>query len=418
MTQRLIRLLLLLMSVLMGWALGYIRVPFIDSNYAFWVGFVGCLGLMAFILALFQIRNNASTKNKPETGHSPLANPQNQWLNNNRYLSFFVVTFMLCLCVFIYSRNIIIKEELNRTTNALNDLKYNSNLEQERSKIFLILDLIHKLDSTIFKTHDTIAAANLADRIATLSTSFRINKTWDMENNVIQDLSLERGLLLLALVKTKMDSRYLNKIKENVSFYAADLRNADLHGLDLSGIDLKGANLQYANLHGINLSRANLNDANLVGANLNQALLVGTSMIGAKLNWAKINEADLKTAKLDSADLSNATLTKSKLTHATLLQAVLQNTIFNEADLDYCYFMYTNLTSVNFSKAILIHTTFSRTNLDGSILNDAITNENWIAYLREYKNNGVNTILNNYQILRDSLTIKDSIIYRITSKAN
>ena len=35
---------------ILGWSLGYLRVPYIESNHSFWVGFGFCAALGAFLL--------------------------------------------------------------------------------------------------------------------------------------------------------------------------------------------------------------------------------------------------------------------------------------------------------------------------------------------------------------------------------
>lgn len=418
MTQRLFRLALLFLSAVMGWAFGFIKLPYIERNYSFWLGFVACFTLIAFIIAIYWEWNNNKEIKLFENANNPETGKQKQSITKNKIPLYFIFFALLLLCILSYFKMQRTKEKLNLANAEINEVKYNANLELQRINISLLLDLINKLDSTKMNFQDKSSVDNMIDRIVSLSSSFKIHKVWDMENKVFQSISSERGLLLLALLKTNMDSNYFKKIKENVSFYGADLRNADFHGLNLSGIDLKNANLQYANLQGTNLNNANLNDAILVGANLNQASLVGANLIGAKLNWAKINEADLQMAKLDSIDLSNATLQKSKLNHAVLLQAILCNAIFYEADLNYSYLMYTNLSNVNFAKALLTHTVFSRTDLGSTILNEAIVKENWIEGLHENKNKGVNLIHEKYQIICDSTTIQDSLIYRLIPNSN
>lgn len=413
MTRRLIHILLLFLCMLLGWVLGYIKVPYIELDDTFWIGIIGCLGIMGFIISLFRIWNVQKAINPDETPQSSLNVSMFKSLINYKFLVAIIIIGLISACLIAYYHTKQLNEELKMTQVALEDFKSNTNVEQQRINISLLLDLIHKLDSKPVNVQDTVEMINMIDRIVSLSSSFKINRVWDIANKVNIDLSEERGLLLLALLKTKMDSIFFNKIKANVSFYGADLRNADLHGLDLSGIDLKYAHLEYANMQGINLNDANLNGANLMGVNLNNATLVGTNLISSKLSWAKVNDADLRFAKLGRADISNSTFLNSNLFNASLIQAVLCNAVLIEANLTKCIMMATILSNANFSKAVFINSYIHSTNLSDAILNDVIIQENWILRINENNNIGVNIMLKNYQIVCDSLSIKDSIIYKL-----
>lgn len=416
MTRRLIHILLLFLCMILGWALGYMKMPYIDRNDAFWIGVVGCLGLIGFMISLFRIWKIYKGTNTDETEHSSLTGSLIKSLTNSNFLVSIIIIALICACLFSYNHNRQINEELKQTQAALEDLKSNTNIEQQRINISLLSDLINDLDSNQNYIHDTPTMNHMVERIVSLSSSFKKNRVWDFANKVNVSLSEERGLLLLAILKTKMDSTFFNKIKANVSFYGADLRNADLHGLDLSGIDLKYANLEYANLQGVNLNDANLNGANLMGVNLNKATLVGTHLISATMNWVKANEVDFHKAKLDSALISNATAIHSRFTNASMIHTVASNSLFNESDFDYCVLMYTNVSNANFSKAIMTHAELYFLDLNNTIIKDAIIRKNWKELLLEEKNTGVETMLEAYQIICDSTSIKDSTFYRIISK--
>lgn len=416
MTQRLIHILLLFLCMLLGWVVGYMKMPYIDRNGMFWIGVVGCLGFIGFIISLFRIWKVNKSTNPAQTAHSSLNGSLIKSLIKLNFLVSIIIIALICACLFSYNHNRHLNKELQMTQAALEDLKSNINTEQQRINISLLSDLINDLDSNQNYIHDTSTRNHMIERIVSLSSSFKINRVWDFANKVNVNLSEERGLLLLALLKIKMDSTFFNKIKANVSFYGADLRNADLHGLDLSGIDLKYANLEYANLEGVNLNDANLNGANLMGVNLNKATLVGANLIAATMNWVKANEVDFNKAKLDSAFFSNATAIHSRFTNASMIHTVAFNSLFNESNFDYCVLMYTNVSNANFSKTIMTHAELYFLDLNNTIIKEAIVRKNWKELLLEEKNTGVETMLEAYQIICDSTSIKDSICYRIISK--
>lgn len=412
MTRRLIHILLLFLCMLLGWVLGYMKMPYIDRNDAFWIGVVGCLGLIGFMISIFRIWKVNKDTNTVETEHSSLIKS----LTNPNFLVSIIIIALICACLFSYNHNRQINEELKQTQAALEDLKSNTNTEQQRINISLLSDLINDLDSNQNYIHDTPTMNHMVERIVSLSSSFKINRVWDFANKVNVNLSEERGLLLLALLKTKMDSTFFNKIKANVSFYGADLRNADLHGLDLSGIDLKYANLEFANLQGVNLNDANLNGANLMGVNLNKATLIGVNLISAKLNWAKVNEVNLNHANLDGSDFSNALVQNSNLENASIIKAILCYAIFKESNLNACLLVGSNMSNANFSNAILTNSHIDETNLGNTILDNILIQENWLKKLKENNNSGVNTILEKYYMIRARIYIQDSNIYKLVPK--
>ena len=99
-----------------------------------------------------------------------------------------------------------------------------------------------------------------------------------------------------------------------------------------------------------------------------------------------------------------------------MIHTVASNSLFNESDFDYCVLMYTNVSNANFSKAIMTHAELYFLDLNNTIIKDAIIRKNWKELLLEEKNTGVETILEAYQIICDSTSIKDSTFYRIISK--
>ncbi|MGB5024278.1 MAG: pentapeptide repeat-containing protein [Saprospiraceae bacterium] len=418
MTIKPIRLILLFISMLIGWVFGYIKVPYIEINNSFWIDFAGCIGIIALVISLYWIWNHNKSANNFESVFNLGSNPIKQKFFKFTVLISFVCAVLFSCFLFSYLFNKNLYENLNLAKEELKEFRNSINLEQQKNNISLILELIHKLDSTKENSLNTSEMDDMVERIAALSSSFKITKEWDMENKVYQSLSSERGLLLLVLITTIRDSNYFKKIKQNVSFYGADLRNADLHDQNLSGIDLTYANLQYANLEGVNLNHANLTGANMIGVNLNKARLVGTKLISAKLNWAKINEADLHLAKLDTADLSNTTIQNSKLNHSTLIQAVLCNAILHQSDLSYSVMSGTNMSNANLSKTKLNFADIYNTNLNDAILEDAIIHEKWIERLNERNNFGVNGLLDKYQMVADSTIYKDSSLYRLIVRIN
>ncbi|MGB4970507.1 MAG: pentapeptide repeat-containing protein [Saprospiraceae bacterium] len=418
MNRRLVYILLLIMSALLGWFFGFIKFPYIDVHDSFWLGFFGCLTGILLVTALIWLLNIKKTNPLFEsTLHSKIGSTIHRIAIAKILISILFVN-LLVLCIVGYSTNKKIKESLNHAQLDLAEWKHRESLEAQKNKISLLLDLIHTLDSTKMNIQNKSMVDKMTDRIVALSHAFKLHKEWDTETASYQYLSSERGMLLLALVNTQMDSTSFQKIKDNVSFSGANLKNVDLHGLNLNGIDLRYANLQYANLQATRLEHADLRGANLLGVNLNQASLYGTNLIATKLNWSKINEAKLNWTRLDSADMTNATLQKSTLNYATLIHTVLSNAILNEADVSNCFLFGANISNANLTNAIFTKSTLTNANLEGVILNGAITEQDWLEKLNKKNQIGAQTILDKYQIVSNTTIKKDSLIYRLMPKTN
>lgn len=406
------------MCALMGWTLGYIKVPYIETSFSFWIGFASCFAMLVVAIAIYWEWNKNKAINLFDLIKNPKPSIENNSPSNHKILISLILLILVLSIVFINLTAFKIRKQLNLASSELNDLKQTVSFEQKKNNISLLLDLINKLDSTDSKTLTKLEVDQLVAQIAAMSSSFKISKEWDVENKEYLYLSTERGLLLITIFTSIQDSNHLNKIKENVSFYGADLRNADLQGMNLSNIDLQYAQLQYANLQGTNFNKAKLNGANLMGANLNKASLVGSNLIGTKLNWAKINDADLHLAKLDSSDLSNATIQNSKLNQTSLINTILCNAILYQSDLSLSTLKGTNISNANLSQTKLNFADIYHTNLSDVILDDAIVQKNWIEQLDGKNNVGLNLIHENYSLLADSTFNSDSIIYRLKSKSH
>ncbi len=413
MNRRLLRLSIVFLCMLFGWTLGYIRIPYIERNDLFWVGFACGLSLQTFIFTVFHIWQNKElhTQFKLTDGVKGFI------LKNGSLFIASLLTFVctgLCLCLMYMQINQQkLNSQLHRLQSDLLNLQGQNIQEQQKSKMQMLLELIHELDSNQLSSKDTANTHKMIARIAALSEAFIPYQIWNDENRSFELLSSERAMLLLALVHTPMDSAAFQMIKRNVRFSGADLRSADLHGLNLSGIDLKYANLQYANLQDIKLDNADLRGANMTGVNLNQASLSEVNLIATTLTGAKINGANMQSARLDSADLSHATLVKSRLHSATFIHTILNNAILYEADVTNGFLFGTFMSNANFSKAVLQKATITNAHMNGTLLADAIADADLWKMIKEKNTDGAHEILTQYRIIPDSTTIKDSLYYKI-----
>ena len=57
MKRNLRRLIIILMCVAVGWAVGFLRLPYVEENQSFWVGFISCFTLIVLFVVLLNVWN-------------------------------------------------------------------------------------------------------------------------------------------------------------------------------------------------------------------------------------------------------------------------------------------------------------------------------------------------------------------------
>ncbi|MBK8955003.1 MAG: pentapeptide repeat-containing protein [Saprospiraceae bacterium] len=405
--------LLLTLTSLCAWFLGYIKVPYVDVQASFWAGFISALCFI--LLGLCFIWFIGSKLSGPNDGEKREMAVDASLIKRIFWLMLAILC-LIFLCAQIYYFLKKPDAKLQQIQQESNEWKIKANVESERSKIMLLAELIRQLDSFKLIQKDSVQRKFMIDRVAAVSATFNLKKEFDAERAYSSLLSAERGLLLLSLLHTKMDSLSFRRIKENVSFSGADLRNADLQGFDLSGIDLRWADLKHANLRNCNLNDAVLSAANLYGADLDGATLYGANLISAKMQWSKMNHTELSWTRLDSADLSNASFFQSKLVYATFIRTKFYNALLKQADLNNGFFVEADLSFANFSGSVLSHASFEKTKVKGMVLNDAVIDTtSWKEFIgaAQLEND---PLINNYKLVADSLSVKDSVFYKVSSK--
>ena len=409
----------LVVGSILGWALGFLRLPYIEKNYLFLVGYMAALASVSLVLLLLTLWNrnflSGLIGKKTVTGDS----------KSTRTHTFIWIVLVGVLVLggvlsglTIYHRNDSFQLQIQNQDKQLQEMAEllasvkKSNLEPLLHS--LLVDVDEELKHTPGrKLRDTTIA-----RIADLSFAFQPYKSIEADSLSKQAYSPERGQLLQALVLMQIDSGTFNRIKRKTRFAGADLRGADLKGLDLNGIDLQEANLKGADLSGAYLQGAELGGANLWGANLNRANLGHADLERADLRWAQLNEATLPSAKLNGALLNNAQLKKADLSGSAFQWAQLGEALFNEANLTRIDFRGTNFSKVNLSRADLSNADIRKTNLSeadlvGAILDKAVVDQNWLEKLEEWRPAGREQLREKYKIVNDTADQFKTPLYRL-----
>ncbi len=399
-------------GALIGWALGFLRFPYMEKNFSFLLGFIACLAFVSLGLILLFVWNKnalllkligkdpANQVSKSATGTYSLI-----WI----MVSGFIVLGGLVSSFLIFKQNELFKTQTQKQNKRILEMSELVESARKSNLAFLMSNILDKVDDELRSTPNRILSDSTIERITALNNSlFKPYRYFEGDSLSKKELSPERGQLLLALCLMKIDSSSFAKIKLGAPFSGADLSGADLKGADLSGADLRDADLKDADLSGANLSRADLRGAILWGANLNMANLSGADLKRSDLRWAELKGADLKFANLDGANLTSAQLIKADLRGATIRWAEAGGAMFNEANLTGVDLVRTGLTKVNLSGANLSEANLGRADLreanlmGAELTKTSVQNKNWLEMLNEWRITGAKEIQETYQIAGDT----------------
>jgi len=397
-------------STVIGWSAGYLRLPYFEGNSSFAIGFISGVAIVCLALILFSI-----WKKKVSISDFPV--PRINSKSHNNEFSFIWTIFAILILVggwsglfFTCKKNAALKYELNDRNLKLDQQTQLLESSMESNSLALLNAVFDKISEEInISPNRTLSDISFA-KIVTLNTSFQPYRVFEQDSLSAREFSPERGQLLMGLVSMDIDSNSFNQIKNEITFFGADLRKADLRGVDLGGIDLRNSNLREADLRGVDLVNSVLSDADLWGANLQKAKLGGSTLHRADLQWAELGEADLEKANLNGANLDNAKLGRADLHGVKLEWAKARNAYLSEADLSGANLTGTdfggsNLRSANLRKATMNIVNLSDAIIDQSNLIDAelskvtVLEKDWIQRLLNFEVIGATQIDSSYKAI-------------------
>jgi uncharacterized protein YjbI with pentapeptide repeats len=395
----------LIFGILIGWVFGFLRLPYIEKNTSFLLGFITSLVFVSLLLMILSVWNirflHGLLANKEGAGDAKSTPAPNLiWM----VLSGVVVLGSIVSSLTIYRQNKSFKLQIQNHDSEMQKMKAVVELVQQTNQEPLMSSILEEVGEELSRNLARTLTNATINRIAALSFSFQSYKSIEQDSLSKKRYSIERGKLLQALVLMNIDSGSFTQIKRSAVFAEADLRRADFKGLDLSGINLKEAHLKDADLSGANLSGANLGGTNLWGANLNRANLNNADLQLADLRWAQLNEATLSLANLNGVSLLNAQLRKADLNHASFKWAHSSGALFNEAKLTNVNLQGSNFSKANLSQADLSDSdlraiNLSEANLISVRLSNAIVVENWLEKLKEWQPIGEKELSKSYSVV-------------------
>jgi uncharacterized protein YjbI with pentapeptide repeats len=395
----------------LGWGLGYLRIPLIENNGSFWIGFAVSLSVVLFVVAGLFVWNKNALLMKAigrNSGGQTESNPARAYRLVWVMIALFVAGGGTVSGWMIYRQNTIWTariEDLKKT--ILNQAELVESIRKSNQG-FLMGNVLDKIDAELALRPEGPLSEATIDRVAALSHSLKPYRYFEGDTLSSKELSPERGQLLLALVNMGIDSASWAAIKSKATFAGADLSGANLRGKDLSGMNLRGANFRGGDCQRINLTKANLRYAQLYAINLNGSTLNNAILEKTDLRWADMSNVTAESTSFNGSNLSNANLNHGWLKQASFRFGVGQGLLLQNANLDSVDMMGTQLDFSNFEGAklknahlrwaSLFATKMAGTNLNGLRVSFAT----WPEIFKEWKMETNTNFENNFQVMPDS----------------
>lgn len=397
-------------GILMGWSLGYLRLPYIEKDDSFLLGFISALAGLSLLLLLWSAWNRKGLLNKKVAREE---GPNTGLQSYFRTILLGVVGIgVAAMGWLIYRQNGALKQQIQGQDKKMQEMEALIASEKRNTLEPLLQSLLQDIEAELKLSSARKLRDTTISRIVALSAAFKPSKYLEGDSLSEKAYSADRGQLLQALALMRMDTGSFAQIKRRTSFAGADLRGIDLKGFDLRGINLSEANLKNADLSGANLKAALLSEANLWGANLTRTDLSNANLERADLSWAQLDEAGLQQANLNGVILANAHLIKADLNKATFQWAQSEGALFNDANLTSVSLIGSNLTKANLTRANLSESNLRKINLSEADLLEAkfdnvIVDKNWPDGLKEWRPTGLKALQERYQMVNDTFDVID-----------
>lgn len=403
----------LFLGLAIGWALGFLRFPYLEKNDSFFIGFATALTAASLLLIFVKAWNRNPIFALPD---NKVADEATKSKGRDIFWWLLLLGGLLAGGWWgargIQGQNQSFRAQIQSQDNKLREMAALVESVKQSDMGPLLHSILEDVGEEL-KMHPKrkLSDATLS-RIQNLCQSFHAYRQVEADSLSEQAFSPGRGQLLLALALMRMDTGTFGSIKRSVDFSGADLRGADLKGVDLSGINLQEANFKDADLSGASLEGANLSGAKFWETKMNQANLNAANLSMANLSWAQLNGATLRKANLSGANLANAQLIKSDLSGATFRWGQLVGVLFNEANLTGVSLLGTDLAKANFSQANLSYTDIRLINLSEAIIvgtefSMASVDEKWPEKLAQWRPTGMKELQDHYAVVNDSISTAD-----------
>ena len=378
-------LILIFLAAIFGWGLGYIRLPYIEKEYSFGVGVLTTLAIICLTTLLTYL-----LKTKKSISSS----------KSSKKLFWLILTCVTtgAICIFLYQKNYTQQNKIETQSNLIVAQSETITALEQGNLMALVATVLAAADTELAQSSNRSLSQAIIDRIADLSHSLKPYRQVTKDSIATQELSRERGQLLLSLTKMNIDSASFAQIKKIATFEYADLRDAHLANMDLSGINLARANLKGATLLGSSLEYANLEEANLKRSQLSSSSLKNAKLKLINLDWANlsqvnISEVRLVGASLKSANLIGADFTGTYISYTNFRGANLIKANFTNTHIDIVDFSQANLTEAILDNLIIKRVNFTNVNFEKTIVN-----KDWFSNLKKEETVGLEKLKSDYEV--------------------
>ena len=373
------------LAAIFGWGLGYIRLPYIAEEYSFGVGVLTAIAIISLTTLLTYL-----LKTKKSISSS----------KSSKKLFWLILTCVTtgAICIFLYQKNYTQLNKIETQSNLIVAQSETITALEQGNLMALVATVLAAADTELAQSSNRSLSQAIIDRIADLSHSLKPYRQVTKDSIATQELSRERGQLLLSLTKMNIDSASFAQIKKIATFEYADLRDAHLANMDLSGINLARANLEGAALLGSSLEYANLEEANLKRSQLSSSSLKNAKLKLINLDWANlsqvnISEVRLVGASLKSANLIGADLTGTYISYTNFRGANLIKANFTNTHIDIVDFSQANLTEAILDNLIIKRVNFTNVNFENTIVN-----KDWFSNLKKEETVGLEKLKSDYEV--------------------
>lgn len=392
-----------------GWALGYIRLPYLEDDHSFWIGFLGGIGSLVLVISLWRLSARKSLWSDEEKGGSP--DQVHRRGRVIRLMLMLVLTILAISCFNLYQMNRELAEEVEDCRRQVKEsqLKMDS-LEQSRW-MTLMQDVLMQAEKEAGNSDGSLSDKTL-NRIAAANLQL---KPFGHVDSAGGALSPQRGQLLLALLNMELDDTTWTKLKQRVSFECADLRNASLEGADLSNAKLSGAHFSKANLDQANLSRADLSYALLDGVKGEGVDFFGSNLKRARMEWSELKNANFTEANLDGVNAGNANWTGARLDSASMQWVHFEHLFCQSCSSSGTNATGADFTAANFSRSVMTDIYWKQSKLEDLLLDGAQVDSSFFDRVELFPGvTGLENVRARYELKSDTLT--NAVVYRLTPR--
>lgn len=404
--------------------MGFLRLPYIERNDSFALGFVTALAALCTVAMLLAAWN----KGRGFLGGLIGKKTASEHSKNTRFQTVVWIILVglplswgLVRGCMLHRRYKTLEQQVQVQDAQFRAMSARLQARNNQELVPLMRDVLGSVGEALKRSRDRSLDDETIDKLAGLCRTFEPYRYLQGDSLSDRAYSPERGQLFQSLLLLDIHPQTLARIRNKVSFAGADLSNMDLKGQELSNIDLSAVNLRNADLSDANLKNTNLAEADLWGANLSRANIDSTNLRRADLRWAKLNAATLRQTNLNGALLSNTQFLRAKLSDTNIQWAQSDGTLYTEAVLTRVNMTGTKLTKANLTQARMRDIDLRRVDLEeadlsGADLENVLVDEDWQGKIKEWRPMGIDALLEKHAVVSDTFDKAKRPLFRFKRK--